>query len=926
MEGQMEREKKRIQVQSEERLQSQTTAETPKLEGSAAELARAMRLLPRVEPVIPPEQVLEDHLYYRALARATNQILWFASADGAGLAGMRDWRAFTGQSEAEVAGQGWFNAVHSDDRPYILEQWRRAVEAKEIFREEQRIRRHDGVYRDFTVRVVPILGEDGELRGWAGACRDVTEQKATLAALRASEKRSRAIRDVLETALAHLTLDELLPRLLDRVRDALDADTAGILLPDETGQLRVRATSGFQTHVHTDVTVPLGSGVAGKIAASGEPMIVHDLSQVEVAYPVFQQLLTSLVGVPLRMPNGLRGALHVATATPRDFIEDDVRLLEVVAERIAIAIERAQILEAAAERAVRLEAIIESMADAVLICDHQGEIVSSNRAATQFDLATVVETIEEPAYAAFQRMLRRVMRGEMVSSAQAVEVAIRRSDGETVELSLSGAPFWERERDGAMIPAGGVFVFHDVTERRIAERKTANALNAMLSMVERLVAKDDDEQVPWANQTGQRLVEGAATALGSPRVALVKWDEETDLLSSVATVGFSARASNPTWHFPDWQMRLSDFLNEEDIAKLRKDMPIPLDASIIPLEVEADFDELLLIPARIRERLMGLMVVDARCSYTADDMTLAQAIARLAALLLERDRLDRERAEASASATALKVANERLDAFLSMTGHELRTPLTNVKGSLQVTASRLQPSATRVVALATLLSAAQQMALADLLEHARAPLALGETESNLMQRLVEDILDAETIRSGGLAIRPEPCDVTSIAREALDTPLVRAAEREIILKAGDRSPIMVMADAQRIKQALSNYLNNALKYAPAARPIIVTVRAPVSSLPPCALDQGNSQLDGPMAQVTVRDSGPGLPESEQKHVWDRFARAEATERRKSGLGLGLFITRSIIELHGGQTWVESEPGAGCAFSFTLPLYALPDSE
>jgi PAS domain S-box-containing protein len=923
----MEREK-RIQEQSEERIQGQTAAETPEPARSAAELARAMRLLPGAELDIPPEQVLEDHLYYRALARATNQILWFASADGAGLAGMRDWRAFTGQSEAEVAGRGWFNAIHPDDRPYILEQWRRSVEAREIFREEQRIRRHDGVYRDFTVRVVPILGEDGGLRGWAGACRDVTEQKANLAALReseerarASEKRSRAIREVLETALAHLTLNELLPRLLDRARDALDADNAVLLLPDKDGMLRVRATSGFQTHVNTDVMVPMGRGVAGKIAADGKPIIIPDLRQVEVVHSLFQQLLTSLVGVPLRARNGLRGALHVATAAPRDFTEDDVRLLEVVAERIATAIERAQIHAAATERAVRLEAIIESMTDAVLICDQEGEIVSSNHAAAQLDLAAVVDTIEEPAYPVFQRMLRRVLRGEMVTSAQAVEVVIRRADGETVELSLSGAPFWERESDGAVTPAGGVFAFHDITERRSAERKTADALNAMLSMVERLVAKDDDESVPWANQTGQRLVEGAATALGSPRVALVKWDEETDLLSSVATVGFSARYSNPTWHFPDGQVRLSDFLNGGDIAKLRKDMPIPLDASIIPPEVEADFDELLLVPARIRERLMGLMVVDARRSYVPDEITLAQAIARLAALLLERDRLDREREEARASARALKVANERLDAFLSMTGHELRTPLTNVKGSLQVITSRLRPSAKRVLVLAEKLNVAQREALADLLEHARAPLDLAETESNLMQRLVEDILDAETIRSGELTIRPEPCDLASIAREAVDTPLVRSAGREIILNAGERAPIMVRADAQRIKQALSNYLNNALKYAPADRPIAVTVRAPVSSIPPCALDQANLQPDDPMAQVMVRDYGPGLPESAQKRIWDRFARAGATERRKGGLGLGLFITRSIIGLHGGQTWVESEPGAGCAFSFTLPLCA-----
>src|SRR5262249_12581405 len=157
----------------------------------------------------------------------------------------------------------------------------------------------------------------------------------------------------------------------------------------------------------------------------------------------------------------------------------------------------------------------------------------------------------------------------------------------------------------------------------------------------------------------------------------------------------------------------------------------------------------------------------------------------------------------------------------------------------------------------------------------------------------EDILDAETIRTGGLELRPEPCDLANIAREALDMPQVRAAGREIILKAGNGTPVTVMADAQRIKQALSNYLNNALKYAPSDRPIVVTARAPVCSIPQRALDQANPQPDRPMAQVTVRDFGPGLPESEQMRIWDRFARAAATERRKGGLGLGLFITRSI---------------------------------
>jgi PAS domain S-box-containing protein len=893
----------------------------PKLEGAAADLARALSLLPRADPQVSRDHLFEDDPRYRALASVTGQILWLAAADGSGLAGMRDWRAFTGQSAAETEGWGWFAAIHPEDQRRVLPLWERSVTTGQAFTVEQRIRRHDGVYRDFTVRVTPILDESGAPRGWAGACTDVTEQKATAAALRASEKRARAVREVLETALAHLTLDELLPRLLDRVREALGADNAVILLPDEAGLLHVRATSGFQAYVDANVTVPLGRGVAGKIAATGEPLIIPDLSEVEVTHLLFQQFLTSLVGVPLRAPNGLRGALHVATAAPRDFTADDVRLLEVVAERIAVAIERAQFHEATAERAIRLEAIIESMTDAVLVCDHDGEIVRFNPAAKQLGLSAMSPDADAPNNAAFYGIVRRVLRGETVTSAQAVEVTITRSNGETVELSLSGAPFWEREGTDAVAPAGGVFVFHDVTERRIAERKTADALGAMLMMVERLVAKDDVENVSWANQTGQRLVEGAATALGSQRVALVAWDERTDLLTSVATTGFSANANDPTWHFPDGQVRLSDFLSDEDIAKLRKDMSIPLDASIIPQQVEPNFGDLMLVPTRIRDQLMGLMVVELDRARAEETITLAQAIARLAALLLERDRLDRERDEARSNARALEVANERLDAFLGMTGHELRIPLTKVKGFIQLTAGRLGPEAKRVAALNGQLDSERLAALSALLEHARAPLAQAESATDLLIRLVDDTLNAEAIRSGALELRLKPCDLVAIARATVEGLHVRFSGREIILEHDGGASVPVLADAQRITQALTNYLTNALNHGPANQPVVVTVSAPVPVAPPVAVEQTDDESDRAMAQVRVRDFGSGLPESERERIWDRFARAETQKRRTGGLGLGLFITRSIVELHGGRTWVENSTGGGCVFAFTLPLYA-----
>jgi len=888
--------------------QNERPSETPRLK-SADALARAMRALPRAELEIPRDQLFEDNPRYRALASATGQILWLATADGVGLAGMRDWRAFTGQSVEETARVGWLDAIHPDDRPRLLAHWGRAVESGRAFEAEHRIRRHDGVYREFTVRVTPVMDEAGAPREWAGACTDVTDQKRVAAALR-------AVQQVTDTALGRLTLDELLPALLDRVLAALDVDNATILLLDSVRRLTVRATRGFQEHVDTMVVVPLGRGVAGKIAADGAPLVVPDLSQVEVTHPLFQQFLTSLAGVPLLAPDGVRGVLHVATAAPRDFTDDDLRLLELVAQRIVVAMERAQIYEAeraahrrASERALRFEAIIESMADAVIVCDHEGTVISHNQAALRLGLP---DGAEDDVTDVIYRVMRRVLAGATLTGPDAVDITLAQPDHRAVELSLSGSPVWDRAPGGARALAGGVFVFHDVTERRVSERKTVAALNAMLTMAERLVAKDDPDGGSLTNQTGQRLVEGAATALGSQRVALVKWDEETDLLSSVASTGFTASASDPTWHFPDGQVRLSAFLTPSEIEQVRADQFITLDARILPRQVEQGSGALLLVPARIRERLMGLMVMESLQGQAEEVITLAQAIARLAALLLERDRLDREREEARSSALALEEANKRLDAFLGMTSHELRTPLTNIRGFTQLARKRLRPDAKQVALLATRLNADSLALLDAALEHAREPLALADTASDLLNRLVGDMLDVDAIRTGQLKIMPEPNDLAAITRETAHGLRMRHPEREIALDFSDDLSVPVVADAQRITQALTNYLTNALKYAPPDQPIVVILTAPVA-------DGARRQSGARMAQVTVRDAGPGLPASEQERVWGRFARAEATERRTGGLGLGLFITRSIIALHGGRTWVESEPGAGCAFSFTLPL-------
>ncbi len=130
---------------------------------------------------------------YKALAQATGQLTWTTTAEGL-VDDMPSWRAYTGQSAAEVKDFGWLDAVHPDDRARALAAWTRAIETKSAYDAEFRIRRHDGAYRDFLARGVPVLHDDGSVREWVGYCTDITDLK------QAQKERKRAEQEQLRMA------------------------------------------------------------------------------------------------------------------------------------------------------------------------------------------------------------------------------------------------------------------------------------------------------------------------------------------------------------------------------------------------------------------------------------------------------------------------------------------------------------------------------------------------------------------------------------------------------------------------------------------------------------------------------------------------------------------------------------------------------
>jgi signal transduction histidine kinase len=190
-------------------------------------------------------------------------------------------------------------------------------------------------FQDDEVQLLQLVGDRAAL---------AIEHARLFEAERAARERIEHVQAVTDAALAHLEVNELLHVLLPRIRDILRTDTCAVLLLDEESkELVARAALGIEEEV--GVRIPLGAGFAGRVAAEARPMII-DVDKYQVYNPILRQKhLKTMLGVPLLVRGAALGVLHVGTLTPRRFAREEVELLQLVAERVAIAIERAQVHE-----------------------------------------------------------------------------------------------------------------------------------------------------------------------------------------------------------------------------------------------------------------------------------------------------------------------------------------------------------------------------------------------------------------------------------------------------------------------------------------------------------------------------------------------------------------------------------------------------
>ena len=302
---------------------------------------------------------------------------------------------------------------------------------------------------------------------------------------------------------------------------------------------------------------------------------------------------------------------------------------------------------------------------------------------------------------------------------------------------------------------------------------------------------------------------------------------------------------------------------------------IAQDAEHLDIMRRLAFRSSLVVPLRARGETLGALALfstDPAREYSAEDVALAEDLARRAGLAIDNARLYRDAQEAIRAR----------DDFLSVASHEIRTPLTSLLGFAQLLRRQLDSE-----------DGPNEQVL-------RRGLEAIEHQSYRLSRLVSRLLDVSRIEGGGLVLEPVETELVRLVQELADAARVITGRHDIVVQAPPA--LWATVDPLRLEQVVGNLLDNAIKYSPGGGRIDVEL-AP-----------------GPAgtARLSVTDRGAGIPPERRAQIFDRFYRAHI-DSHASGMGLGLYVSRQVIELHGGSIRAEFPPEGGTRFVVDLPI-------
>ncbi len=773
------------------------------------------------------------------------------------------------------------------------------------------------------------------------------------------EKAIRAQRAADERLVAELTIlneigralastvrqDDLLELIYQQVGRVMDTRNFSIALYDEA-----------EDTIHFPLAIKAGqpqawrswrggSGPVEHVIRTRQPLLIardvrERFQELGITFP--GEVPCSWLGVPLQVGNQITGVIAVHSYEPaRGYDEGHQRLLTTIAAQAAVALENTRLLQKSERRARELSTLY-----AV------GQVITSS-----LELDTVLDRIMHAAVElleveagslvlvepASQDLVFRIalgakseqvqglrlpsgtgVMGQVVATGQAVIVNDAQSDPRfyrgtdalsgfrtrsilaapltshdqtigVVEVMnrTDGQPFLPEHRDllTAFAAQAAIAIenaqIYQRTDEALARR--VRELTAIAEVDHRLSATLDFEGV------NALVIAEAIRATNASAGMVAILDEARTGLLVLAQQGYPEDIRR--YQFEPWPVARGI---TGRAARTGQPILVPdvrLDTDYVPV-IPTTCSQLSVPVLREDQRVFGVVTLesDRPANFTADDLRFVQHLAEHAAIAMQNAQLFAALQRANRELQAL---NDAKTEFVSIVSHELRAPMTSIKGYVDLVLEDEGIS-----------------------EDVRDFLLVVRENTDRLAKLVADLLDVSRIEAGRISLSCEPIHLLGVVDSVLSTARAGIQEKELTMTVDLPAALPpVWGDRDRVTQIMTNLVSNAVKYTLPGGAVHISAQPMGNPGQPAAHPV---RPGGGYVQVTVRDTGIGIAPADQARLFTKFFRADhPVVRQVAGTGLGLSIVKSLVELHGGRVWVESQLDQGSAFHFTLPVAVDP---